>query len=73
MKLKIMVTWRRRNGKIVTLTNCNPETHTSLALSACTAAMKRLGKKWNVTAEQAAEKVMRMLEGENGGPVGKER
>lgn len=73
MKLKIMVTWRRRNGKIVTLTNGNPETHTSLALCAYTAAMKRLGKKWNVTAEQAAEKVMRMFEGENGGPVGKER
>lgn len=69
MKLKIMVTWRRRNGKIVTLTNGSPETHTSLALSAYTAAMKRLGKKWNVTAEQ----VMRMFEGENGGPVSKER
>ena len=73
MKLKIMVTWRRRNGKIVTLTNGSPETHTALALSAYTAAMKRLGKKWGVTAEQAAEKVMRMFEGENGGPVSKER
>ena len=61
MKLKIMVTWRRRNGKIVTLTNGSPETHTSLALSAYTAAMKRLGKKWNVTAEQAAEKRKRAV------------
>lgn len=70
MKLKIMITWRRRNGKIVTLTNGNPETHTSLALSAYQAAMKRLGKKWGVTAEQAAEKVIGIFEEaklENGG------
>lgn len=73
MKLKIMVAWSRKNGKIVTLTNATPETHTALALSAYTAAMKRLGKKWGVTAEQAAEKVTGMFVGKNGGPVSKER
>lgn len=65
--MKIMITWLRKNGKCRSWTNSNPEEHTCMALTVWVDAMKRLGQKWGITPEQAAEDINKMFgsKGEN--------
>ena len=59
--MKIMITWLCKNGKCRSWNNSNTEQHACMALNVWVDAMKRLGKKWGKTPEEAAEDINKMF------------
>lgn len=59
--MKLIITWLRKNGKCRSWTNADEYEHACMSLTIYTDAMKRLGKEWNCTLEEAAERIYQML------------
>ena len=59
--MRLIITWLKKDGTCRSFTNASPEAHTCMAITVWNDAMKRLGKKWEMSRRETYEKINNIL------------